>query len=193
MFETRKLIYRTTRIILPRQLTPICRFIYRICNFLANCCDYARKQYKADDGPYKQLLELGYTYVCWKYSKYWENVYRNDIIAKIREISGKTVISWKAAHFLIMAALCNRAGHYIFVLLFLLLLLPTCFCFPRLFLAVADWMYSILPHMVRPSANLECKSEMCCTRLAGNAGRKKSPKIRHLHTIAQLCRAYLRN
>jgi len=30
---------------------------------------------------------------------------------------------------------------------------------------------------------------MCCTRLAGNAGRKKSPKIRHLRTIAQLCRA----
>ena len=37
-------------------------------------------------------------------------------------------------------------------------------------------------------ANLECRSEMCCTRLAGNAGPKKSPKIRHLDTIAQLCR-----
>jgi len=37
-----------------------------------------------------------------------------------------------------------------------------------------------------PSANLECRSEMCCTRLAGNAGPKKSPKIRHLGTIAQL-------
>ena len=30
---------------------------------------------------------------------------------------------------------------------------------------------------------------MCCTWLAGNAGPKKSPKIRHLGTIAQLCRA----
>ena len=30
---------------------------------------------------------------------------------------------------------------------------------------------------------------MCCTQLAGNAGHKKSPKIRHLGTIAQLCRA----
>ena len=30
---------------------------------------------------------------------------------------------------------------------------------------------------------------MCCTRLAGNAGAKKSPKICHLRTIAQLCRA----
>jgi len=39
------------------------------------------------------------------------------------------------------------------------------------------------------SANLECRSEMCCTWLAGNAGPKKSPKIWHLGTIAQLRRA----
>jgi len=30
---------------------------------------------------------------------------------------------------------------------------------------------------------------MCCTRLAENTGRKKSPKICHLRIIAQLCRA----
>ena len=30
---------------------------------------------------------------------------------------------------------------------------------------------------------------MCCTWLAGNVGPKKSPKICHLGTIAQLCRA----
>jgi len=30
---------------------------------------------------------------------------------------------------------------------------------------------------------------MCCTRLAENTGRKKSPKNRHLGTISQLCRA----
>ena len=39
------------------------------------------------------------------------------------------------------------------------------------------------------SANLECMSEMCCTGLAENTGRKKSPKIRHLGTVAQICRA----
>jgi len=39
------------------------------------------------------------------------------------------------------------------------------------------------------STKLECRSEMCCTRLAGNTGRKHSPKNRHLHTIAQLCLA----
>jgi len=36
------------------------------------------------------------------------------------------------------------------------------------------------------SANLECRSEMCCTRLAENTGCKKK---RYLDTIAQLCRA----
>jgi len=39
-----------------------------------------------------------------------------------------------------------------------------------------------------PSANLECTSEMCCTRLAGNAGPQKSPKFA-MGTIAPLCRA----
>ena len=32
-------------------------------------------------------------------------------------------------------------------------------------------------------------SEMCRTRLAGNAGRKNDAKNRHMRTIAQLCRA----
>jgi len=43
------------------------------------------------------------------------------------------------------------------------------------------------PHTSR--RHRECRSEMCCTRLAGNARRKKSPKIHHLRIIAQLCRA----
>jgi len=46
-----------------------------------------------------------------------------------------------------------------------------------------------LSHMCSPSANLERRSEICCTRLAGKAGPKKSPKIGHLGTIAQLYRA----
>jgi len=37
------------------------------------------------------------------------------------------------------------------------------------------------------SGNLGCRSETCCTGLAENTGRKKSPKIRNLGTIAQLC------
>jgi len=39
------------------------------------------------------------------------------------------------------------------------------------------------------SVNLECRSEMCCARVAKNTARKKSPKSRHLGTIPQLCRA----
>ena len=64
------------------------------------------------------------------------------------------------------------------------------FFLPRLSSAVADWMSTILPYMtwLKLTANLECMSEVCCTWLAGNAGPKKSPKIRHLSTIAKLCR-----
>jgi len=32
-------------------------------------------------------------------------------------------------------------------------------------------------------------SEMCCTRLAENTGRKNDAKTRHLGTIAQRCQA----
>jgi len=77
-----------------------------------------------------------------------------------------------------MVALWNRADHYIFILWFLssiYLLLS--------FLALSQW-----PHIgCLPS--LECRSEMCCTRLAENTGHKKVAKNRHLGTIAQLCRA----
>ena len=38
------------------------------------------------------------------------------------------------------------------------------------------------------SANLRCRSETCCTRLAENTGCKKVAKNRHLGAIAQLCR-----
>jgi len=48
-----------------------------------------------------------------------------------------------------MATLCNRAGHFIFVLWFFFLLLSSSF-YPRLILAVADWMSTILPHMAWP-------------------------------------------
>jgi len=73
--------------------------------------------------------------------------------------------------FIFMAALHSRCGHYIFTLWFLLF----SSCFPRLISAVADWMSAILSHHTccGLSANLECRSEMCCTRLAGNAGPKK--------------------
>jgi len=49
---------------------------------------------------------------------------------------------------------------------------------------------TILPRVMWPKcANLECRSEMCCTRLAENTRRKITQKNPHLRTIAQLCRA----
>jgi len=47
-----------------------------------------------------------------------------------------------------MAALWNRADHYIFALWFLLL--SVFFLFPRLISAVADWMSAILSRMIWP-------------------------------------------
>ena len=89
---------------------------------------------------------------------------------------------------------------YIFLLWFFLLLSygrPLYFCrgffissfsfFPRLISAVGDWM-STVPYVhtwCGLSANLECRYETYCTRLAENTGRKN----RHLGTIAQLCPA----
>ena len=75
---------------------------------------------------------------------------------------------------------------YIFILSFVL----SSF-FRRLSSPVRDWMSAILPHITWCgfSANLECRSETCCTGLAGNAGCKKLPKHRHLRTIVQLYRA----
>jgi len=49
---------------------------------------------------------------------------------------------------IIMSALCNRAGYYIFALWFLSFFFLS--FFPRLISAVGDWMSTILPHMVWP-------------------------------------------
>ena len=76
-------------------------------------------------------------------------------------------------HFFI-AALCNRAGHYIFALWFLSSSYFLSFFFPRLISAATQ--IGCLPYFCTwrgPSANLECRSEMCCLRLAANTGRKK--------------------
>jgi len=59
-------------------------------------------------------------------------------------------------------------------------LLSIVYLFPRLILAVADWMSTILPPWCSPSANLGCRSETRCRRLAVNTaytGHQKSPEI----------------
>ena len=89
---------------------------------------------------------------------------------------------WHTAQ-IIMVALWNRAGHYIFVRWFLLSIF---FCF----LAYSQpSQIGCLPYFrtwCGLSANLGCRSETCCRRLAENTG-SSAPKNRHLCTIAQLC------
>ena len=85
-----------------------------------------------------------------------------------------------------MAALHSRCRHYIFSLWFLLLC--TFFNFsPNVSHRRVDVNHTYTWCGLR--ANLGCRSETCCIRCAENTGRKRSPKIRHLTTIAQLCRA----
>jgi len=67
----------------------------------------------------------------------------------VREISRETGIIQSSVFRIIMAALCNRAGHYIFALWFLSIFYLS-FFIPRLISAAADWMSTILLHMVWP-------------------------------------------
>jgi len=78
-----------------------------------------------------------------------------------------------------MAALRSRCGHYIFAVVSSFFFL---YFFPRLISAVGYWMSTIglLPHVVwQVSANLGCRSETCCTRLAANTGCTKSQSGHH--------------
>ena len=51
---------------------------------------------------------------------------------------------WTTLAILLMAALCNRASHYIFAVV------SSSFSFPRLIAAVSYWMSTIVVHMVWP-------------------------------------------
>ena len=86
-------------------------------------------------------------------------------------------------YYFIIVTLWNRADHYIFALWFLL----SFFSSPNLSHHRLDVCHTSTRCGL--SANLRCRSEMCCTQLAENTGCKKLPKNRHLGTIAQLCLA----
>jgi len=82
-----------------------------------------------------------------------------------------------------MAALRSRCGHYIFC--------PVVSIYLSFFISSPNLSGQRLDvyHTSTHGANLKCMSEMCCTRLAENTGRKSAAKNRHLRTIAQLGRA----
>jgi len=74
-----------------------------------------------------------------------------------------------------MAALLNRARRYIFARWFLS---SSFFFIPRLISVAVDWMSTVLFYTwCGPSVNLERRSEMCCTRLVGNARPKNCEKF----------------
>ena len=87
---------------------------------------------------------------------------------------------------IIMAALCNRAGHYIFAMWFLL---SSSFFFPRLISAVADWMSTILAHIMWPYCEFKTQVWNVLHGARCKYRTQKVVKNRHLGTIAQLCRA----
>jgi len=73
-----------------------------------------------------------------------------------------------------------------------IIFLPCGFFLSFLFLALSQRpQIGCLPYFhtwCGPGANLECRSEMCCMRLAGNTGRKndakKSPSVHHRTTLS---------
>jgi len=86
-----------------------------------------------------------------------------------------------------MAALRSRCEHYILVLFL------SSF-FPRLISAVAGWMSTILWHMVGAlSANLECRSETYCMRLAEIQDAKNRQKVAIRAPSHNFVGLYLRN
>ena len=99
-----------------------------------------------------------------------------------------------------MAVLCNRCGHYIFALWFLFSFIVSFFLsfFLSFFFSSHNLsgrrvdVYHTSTHGVA-LVRVECRSEMCCTRLAGNAGRKNDAKTAILASSHNFVGLNLRN
>jgi len=112
------------------------------------------------------------------------NLWRNEIrIGRLRFQAACRKRRLNLALFF-MAALCSRCGHYVFLSCgFFFFLLSF---FPRLISAVADWMSTVLSHMMWSS----CEFRMQVWNVLHAAHWKyRMQKNRHLGTIAQICRA----
>jgi len=79
-----------------------------------------------------------------------------------------------------MVALWNRADHYIFILWFLSFYLSFFISSPNLSGCTLNVCHTSTHGVALAlSVNLECMSEMCCTRVGENTGRKKLPFWHH--------------
>jgi len=125
-------------------------------------------------------------------SDFPDDVHRSDRTAR-RRLASFQARQWAAflvlfsMKKLIMAALWNRAGHYIFALWFLssiYLSIYLLFSSHNLSSRRLDVYHTSTVHTwCGLSANLECMAEMCCTQLAENTGWKN----RHFGTLTQIC------
>ena len=70
------------------------------------------------------------------------------VVLCLHHITYNHALQLLGAHWFIMALLCDRAGHYIFALWFLSFFIFL--SFPRLISATADWMFTVLRHLVWP-------------------------------------------
>jgi len=79
----------------------------------------------------------------------------------------------------VIASFDSMAGQYILQLCFLLSFFLL-FSLPIL----SDRRLDVYRTTTGPSANLECRSEMCCTRLTENTEHKNSPSAHHRTTLS---------
>ena len=87
------------------------------------------------------------------------------------------VLRSRCGHYIYGRPICNRADRYILPCGFFL----SSSIFPHLISAVGDWMSTILPHMVWPYANLECRSARGSLEIQD---AKKSPFWHHRTTLS---------
>jgi len=160
----------------------ISREVHSVTHFIADCCRFLMRTIK------HQTIVVCQMFGCFRCRRCYNNFKTNF---SQRQTKSRLEISFAWILYcniyvnldmqtficiLIMAVLRNKAGHYIFVLWFLLLL-----SFSSFFLAYSQTsQIGCLPYFhtwCGLSVNFECRSDMCCTRLAEIQDVKLRKKI----------------
>ena len=131
---------------------------------------------------YKLTVRLWYSHICAEKGRYrlshlsvwWHyTCTHNASFLALSKVNGMghciVLYNESGCWSLIMAALWNRAGHYIFALWF----------FPCLISAAADWMSTILRHVVSPY----CEFRMQVWRAVSSSLEMQHPKGHHCTTL----------
>jgi len=137
--------------------------------------------YRSTDALYKSQIQNSW----WAYANVGE-IHRWTHLHRVLKMSHLWLAITLTHMNIFMAALCNRAGYYIFALWFL----SSSFFFfssPNLSGRRLDVYHTSCCGL---SANLECRSEMCCTRLAEKYRMQKIAIRAPSHNFVRI---YLRN